>query len=114
MEDANQYEGRSHSTRRPDQKVRDSSINPSTSLNSKRHSDQILDAMILHSKPTTRKQLTKITDFESNQVTAHVNTLIKEGKILESKQKAPCPITGNKVYWLKVAPKKGIQTELSL
>lgn len=102
------WESRAHTAKRPDQKVRDSSIIPS-----KRHSDQLLDKMIAYGQPTTRKQLTKITHFESNQVTAHVKTLIDEGKILESTKKAPCPITGNRVYWLKVSA-PSIQTKLDI
>ncbi len=114
------YESRSHTAKRHKPTVVDSSKEAFLNSNFQTDSNELFAIMKILGRPTTRKEIstikriTKDVPFLSNQITQHVKTLINEGKILESKQKRPCPITGRNVYWLKVADSKPIQQELGL
>ncbi|MDA8692486.1 hypothetical protein N9L92_00375 [Saprospiraceae bacterium] len=108
------YEGRTHSTKRPDQNVRSSSKEAFSKSDFSSDAMELFDFMKGYGKPMTRLMIEEYTRFKSYQYTQHVSTLIAKGLLLESKKKAPCPISKRKKFWLKVAPKKATQTQLPL
>jgi len=114
MEAANNYEGRKHSTKRPVQNVRSSSKEAFSKSNYATDAMELFEVIKSYGQPMTRLMIEEYSRFKSFQVTQHVSTLIEKGLLLESKKKAPCLISGRKKYWLKVAPSKGVQSQLPL
>lgn len=51
----------------------------------------------------TRRMVAKALGMETGTVSARVNKLIADGLVIETGA-SPCPITGKKVKWLKIAP----------
>ena len=106
------YEGRTHSTKRPDQNVRSKEHHASSEFSSDKA--ELLSIMKSYGKPMTRLMIEEYSRFKANQITEHIKNLIIEGAILESKKKAPCAINGRNKYWLKVAEPIGVQQKLPL
>ncbi len=105
------YENRSHSKKRPDQNVRSSSKESIKDLDTATGEAETLKKL-KEIGECTRKMLGVATGLESNYYTKYVNNLIKKGLVLESKDKAKCKITGRRVFWIKAANEKSIQTQL--
>ena len=54
-------------------------------------------------KVCTRRMVAKALGIETSTISARVNKLIADGLVIETGA-SPCPITGKKVRWLKIAP----------
>ena len=105
MSQDNNFEPKPHSPKRENQNVRDSSIEAyqqhCDSGRKKKLETVVLLAIKEYDKPLTRKMLEGVTGLAPNFVSRYVNLLLSKGKILESKEKHPCKVTGSRVYYLK-------------
>lgn len=107
------YEGRSHSTRRANQNTRSSSKEAFASSDFRTDEAELMAYVEQYGSRLTRLMIETHTRFKANQVTQHVSTLIKKGKLLESKTKGRCPISGRMKYWIKSAELHNRQLKLS-
>ena len=64
---------------------------------------EIVEVEIGRQKVCTRRMVAKALGMETGPVSARVNKLIADGLVIETGA-SPCPITGKKVRWLKIAP----------
>jgi predicted transcriptional regulator len=62
---------------------------------------EIVANYILSKNKLTRRMVATGLKMETGTVSARVNKLIKDGIVIESNEKAKCPITGKSVYWLQ-------------
>jgi len=68
-----------------------------------RRQRDLVEAEIGRQKVCTRRMVAKALGMETGTVSARVNKLIADGLVIETGA-SPCPITGKKVRWLKIAP----------
>lgn len=52
----------------------------------------------------TRRMIAHRLRMETGTVSARVNKLLADGRIVETGYKKPCPVTGISVNWLQVMP----------
>lgn len=109
------FEDCTHSSKRPQQKNRNAEafyeqVKDGTQG---RFCDKLYAVIDAYGHPLTRKMAARFAKMDSNQITQYVKILILEGKLLESKTKAPCAISGRNAYWLKVANPKPKQLEIN-
>jgi predicted transcriptional regulator len=65
----------------------------------------LVEAEIGRQKVCTRRMVAKSLGIETSTISARVNKLIAENRVIEDGA-SPCPITGKKVHWLKLAEKQ--------
>ena len=100
------YESKLHSTQREDQDVRDSSQEANLdSLKSglKASKKEIVFNALKKHGASSRRMLSEITAEPVNVITQMVADLMDDNKILESRNKLACGVSGRNVYYLKVA-----------
>lgn len=66
---------------------------------------EIVEVEIGRQKVCTRRMVAKSLGIETSTISARVNKLIAEDRVIECGA-SPCPITGKKVHWLKLAEKQ--------
>lgn len=62
--------------------------------------DAIVDCILSHPEGCTRRQIAKELGIMESTVSGLVRPRLNRGVIFESQIKMPCPVTGNRVYWL--------------
>ncbi len=65
----------------------------------------LVEVEISRQKVCTRRMVAKALGIETSTISARVNKLIAEDRVIECGA-SPCPITGKKVHWLKLAEKQ--------
>lgn len=64
--------------------------------------DQV-EAEIIRHGTCTRRMIAKVLGMETGTVSARVNKLIADGRVVETGMN-PCPVTGRSVNWIAVSP----------
>lgn len=63
----------------------------------------VLDAIMSMGR-CTRRMVAHRLGMETGTVSARVNKLLADGRIVETGYKKPCPVTGISVNWLQITP----------
>jgi DNA-binding MarR family transcriptional regulator len=63
-----------------------------------------VEAEITRQGRCTRRMVAESLGMETSTVSARVNKLLKDGRIVETGYLKQCPITGKQVNWLMVTP----------
>ena len=95
----------SHSKKRPNQNVRDTSKLALSQHIASGHYKTEVDytyAVLKAIQPATRRMISEASQFPVNKISQYIKTLIERGLITELPEKKPCAISEKRAYWLIV------------